>query len=258
MTKYPIVLVHGIMMKDVRHFKAFGRIEARLHDYGYLVYTANHDGLGSIENNAEQLKVYIEELLLRIGAEKVNIIAHSKGGLDALYMIDKLGMQDRVASVTFLSTPHKGSVIAEKLYELPCPVRWCIATWLNIVYRILGDKNPDALEACRQLRTNPLGVLELDHPHDGIYMQSFSTTLEHGRDDFIMGIPLFFSHHYEQQPSDGLVSKSSSRFRHYRGDCVEGSVSHSEIVDFMVKKKKKEKIYGFYVELAKELSEMGF
>ena len=110
-TKYPLILVHGIMLKDILHFRAFGKIEHILRKSGHSTYTSNHDGLGSIENNAAQLASYINNVLEKENADKVNIIAHSKGGLDALYMIDRLGMSKKVASVTFLCTPHKGSII---------------------------------------------------------------------------------------------------------------------------------------------------
>ena len=41
------------------------------------------------------------------GCEKVNIIAHSKGGLDSRYMITHLGLADKVASLTTVATPPK-------------------------------------------------------------------------------------------------------------------------------------------------------
>src|SRR5436190_277798 len=47
---------------------------------------------------------------------KVIIIAHSMGGLDARYMISRLGMADRVAALVTLSTPHHGSPYAD----------WCL------------------------------------------------------------------------------------------------------------------------------------
>ena len=45
--------------------------------------------------------------------KKIHIIAHSMGGLDSRYMISKLGMADRVLSLTTISTPHHGSPIAD-------------------------------------------------------------------------------------------------------------------------------------------------
>ena len=115
-TKYPIILVHGVALKDIKFFKAFGNIEARLRAGDYTVSTAPTDGFGSIKTNAEQLRAHVEKVLAETGAAKVNLIAHSKGGLDSRYMVDHLGMRDKVASITFLCTPHKGSHIASLLW----------------------------------------------------------------------------------------------------------------------------------------------
>lgn len=256
-TKYPILLVHGVALKDIRFFKAFGKIEKVLTDNGYTVATSRTDGFGSIENNAAQLKEQIEDILASTGAEKINLIAHSKGGLDSRYMIDRLGMRDKVASLTFLCTPHKGSLVATKIDELPRPIKRVIAGTLNLWYRIFGDKHPDSLTVCRQLRHAPDGILEDLGEYEGIFMQSYSSTLKRSRDDFVMGIPLRFSHYLGDTVTDGLVSAESSKFGEYRGDCTDDSISHSEIVDFMAKKHKKEKIYAFYLSLCRELAERG-
>lgn len=257
-TKYPIVLVHGLMLKDYRSFKAFGRIEQFLRSCGYRVCTSNTDGVGSIESNALQLKCQIKTILRKTGAEKVNIIAHSKGGLDSRYMIDHLGMGRYVASVTFLCTPHYGSEIATKLYALPSPIRGGIASGINLWYKITGDKKPDVLTVCRQLRRNDSGVLPKGSRYDGIYLQSYSTVLEKSRNDFIMGIPLIFSKRFEKGSSDGLVSENSCRFGEYKGRCIDGSVSHTQIVDLLVRRKKREKVFDFYLSLCRELEKMGF
>lgn len=257
-TKYPIILVHGVALKDIRFFKAFGNIEKLLSHAGYTVSTAPTDGFGSIESNAEQLQAYVEKILAEANAEKVNLIAHSKGGLDSRYMIDKLGMKDKIASVTFLCTPHKGSGVASLLYELPKPTKGFIASWINLWYRLFGDKHPDALTVCRQLKYAPDGALEHAEDYEGIFLQSYTTVMEKGRDDFVMSIPLRFSRRYENDESDGMVTVHSAKFGEYRGHCTDGSVSHSEIVDFMVKESKKEKIYLFYLSLCEELGERGY
>ena len=99
-TRYPIILVHGIMLKDVWKFKAFGKIESVMRGEGNEVFTSPHDGLGSIENNAEQIKTFIESVLDKTGKDKVNIVAHSKGGLDILYMLENLDtLEDRKSVV---------------------------------------------------------------------------------------------------------------------------------------------------------------
>ena len=40
-TKYPIVLVHGIALKDTKFLKSFGEIDRILKIQGYKVYKAN-------------------------------------------------------------------------------------------------------------------------------------------------------------------------------------------------------------------------
>ncbi len=256
-TRYPVVLAHGIILKDVKFFKAFGRIEKTLKRRGFTVYTAKTDGFGTIENNAEQLKKHIVNILQTEHAEKVNIIAHSKGGLDAIYMINQLGMNQKVASLTTLCTPHGGSPVASSIMRLPKPVKRFVAFWINFWYRIFGDNHPDALTVCKQLQSAPEGMKPQSVP-ETIYCQSFSATLERSRDDFVMGIPLAFYRRLGNDACDGVVSVSSAAFGTYRGNCTNDSLSHSQIVDFMAGKKKKEKIYAFYVGLCEELAEMGF
>ena len=117
-TKYPIVLVHGIVIKQMKIINAFGQIGNQLLAEGYPSFVADIDAIGSVDTNAEQLKRYIERVLAESGAEKVNIIAHSKGGLDSKFMITELGMEDKVASLTTLCTPHKGSLIASKIWVM--------------------------------------------------------------------------------------------------------------------------------------------
>ena len=107
-TKYPIILVHGIIIKDIKFIKSFGNIDRILKIQGHHVYKSNVDGVGTIENNASMLKEEILSILEKEKVDKVNIIAHSKGGLDSKYMIQQLGMEDHVASLTTLCTPHKG------------------------------------------------------------------------------------------------------------------------------------------------------
>ena len=107
-TRYPIVLVHGLGMKDTFFMKSWGRIDRILRIQGYTVYKSRVDGFGTVAGNAAQLKAEIEGILRETGASKVNIIAHSKGGLDAKHMIQQLDMADKVASLTTLCTPIRG------------------------------------------------------------------------------------------------------------------------------------------------------
>ena len=58
------------------------------------VYITNRDGVGNVNNCAQQLKEEILDILKKENCDKVNLIAHSKGGVDARYMISRLGMAE--------------------------------------------------------------------------------------------------------------------------------------------------------------------
>lgn len=255
-TKYPIILAHGIVLRDFKFYKSFGKIEKVLKNAGYAIYTSNTDGFGTVENNAGQLKAQIDEILLAEGADKVNIIAHSKGGLDAVHMITKLGTEDKVASLTTLCTPHRGSEIATKISGLPEIIKRFVAFWLDFWYKVFGDKKPDALAVCEQLKKLPATDEPAMNISDKVYCQSYSATVEKSTEDFVMGIPLMFSKLFEKDKTDGLVSVESAKFGNYRGNC--GNISHSEIVGFMTRKKKRQKVYAFYLDICAELSAIGF
>ena len=257
-TKYPIVLAHGVAIREGRIWKAFGRIGKILRDAGYVVYTANTDAFGSIENNALQLKKEIETILQRDGVDKVNIIAHSKGGLDAKYMIEQLDMARAVASLTTLCTPHKGSRMATWIYRKPRWITKFIAFWVNLWYRILGDKHPDALTVCRQLQLNPDGEIAPPNTPEGVYCQSYSSTMQRSRDDFLMSVPLYFARRWGETETDGLVERESAKYAEYRGDCIEESLSHTELIGLSIKKKKRLKVYAFYLTLCDDLAKRGF
>lgn len=64
MTRYLIILVHGIILKDVKFIKAFGKIEKHLNVLGNVCYTSKTDGFGTISNDAQMLKNQINQILL--------------------------------------------------------------------------------------------------------------------------------------------------------------------------------------------------
>ena len=188
----------------------------------------------------------------------MNIIAHSKGGLDSKYMITKLGMEDKVASLTTLSTPHKGSIIASKIWDLPMPIKKIIGFSIDMFYCLfLGDKHPDSVRACQQLRAVDEVEETLQFSYK-VYCQSYSTNISSIKDCFIMGLPMKMQHHFEVADNDGMVSKESAQFGCYKGSCLDIPVSHVQIIDLFSKKEQKEQIYAFYKKVCLELTEMGF
>jgi triacylglycerol lipase len=72
---------------------------------------------GSIHDRAPELARQIKE---RFPVGEIHIIAHSMGGLDSRYMLahDLEGLAERVVSLSTVSTPHRGSPVADLLLGL--------------------------------------------------------------------------------------------------------------------------------------------
>jgi triacylglycerol lipase len=113
-TRYPILLVHGFMGFDAigvgsqKHYY-FNRVVEHLQELGVRVYVASLPPTSSIATRAAALA----KQLAAIPARKVNIIAHSMGGLDARYAITRLDCRSKVSSLTTLATPHRGTPLAD-------------------------------------------------------------------------------------------------------------------------------------------------
>ena len=96
-TRYPILLVHGVFFRDFRFFNYWGRIPSELKRNGANIYYGNQQSAASVERCGEELTERIKQIVQETGCEKVNIIAHSKGGLDSRYAISVCGAADYVA-----------------------------------------------------------------------------------------------------------------------------------------------------------------
>ncbi|MGH9941900.1 MAG: esterase/lipase family protein [Pyrinomonadaceae bacterium] len=108
---------HGIKVPtDSLHY--FRGILTALEDEGFDAHHTRVSFARSLETRARDLKDQIDGIINATGARKVHVIAHSMGGLDTRFMIAKLGMADRVASLTTIGTPHLGTSLADhKLNE---------------------------------------------------------------------------------------------------------------------------------------------
>lgn len=256
-TQYPVVLIHGMMVKDFHFWPAFRGIADFLRKQGVTVYTTNQDGLGTIDTNAQQLKQEILAIMEKEKCAKVNLIAHSKGGLDARYMISQLEMADKVASLTTLSTPHHGSGLSSKLLRMPKPLAKTIAFFSNATYKILGDQKPDILRLGQELTEEHMDAFNEEIVNvPSVYYQSYSSAVSHKK-VFLRMIPYEISRYCERDDTDGMVSVSSSQWGDYRGTMT-GNVDHFQMVGVYGTKRKLVDVGLFYLHIIQELSAMGF
>ena len=130
--RYPIVLMHGFgFFASMRRGGHLHHEALNLRSHGVTAYAPNVSAYETVRVRSEVWKKRLEFILKETGAERVNVIAHSMGGLDARYLISVLGMHDVIASLVTVSTPHAGSGVAEMVLERPQRVRQWTADVLN-------------------------------------------------------------------------------------------------------------------------------
>lgn len=262
-TRYPILMVHGVFFRDFRYFNYWGRIPGELKKNGARIYYGNHQSAAAVKDSGEELRRRILGILEETGAGKVNIIAHSKGGLDSRYAISKLGMAPFVASLTTINTPHRGCEFADYLLDkIPKSAQQKVADGYQAALRKMGDDNPDFLAAVQDLTASACRKFNAEVPDQPeVFYQSVGSKLNvasGGR------FPLNFSYQlvkYFDGDNDGLVSEASFPWgASYQYLMVDGKrgISHGDMIDL-----NRENIPGFdvrefYVELVHRLKNQGF
>ncbi|MBR5950458.1 MAG: hypothetical protein IKZ87_03390, partial [Actinomycetaceae bacterium] len=112
-TKYPILMVHGVFFRDSKHFNYWGRIPRELEKNGATIYYGEHHSAASVDDCAKELEERILQIIRENGYEKINVIAHSKGGLDMRTAISTTSIAPYIASLTTINTPHHGCEYAD-------------------------------------------------------------------------------------------------------------------------------------------------
>ena len=122
---YPIVLFHGMggfktLELGPIEISYWNGVAEDLASRGNAVFVTIAPPFDTSEERAEALSKQVDWVLARTGKKKVNIIAHSQGGLDARVIASPQGLHygRRVASVTTVATPHRGSKIADAVLDL--------------------------------------------------------------------------------------------------------------------------------------------
>ncbi len=265
-TKYPVLMVHGIFFRDWQLFNYWGRIPAELRKNGARIFYGKQQSAQSIEKSAQELHQQIHAVLEQTGAEKINIIAHSKGGLDSRYALSKLGDAPYVASLTTINTPHRGCAwVDDALQKIPVSVQNWLDRHYQKIFQVLGDTSPAFLE----------GVHDLTAAHsrefnqeclvpENVFCQCYMSQMSRA---FSAPFPLWFSYlcmkaFDRNAPNDGLVSVDSAglpgrEFRILKPSGTRG-ISHGDMIDLNRENLPGFDVREFYVNLLKELRQKGF
>ena len=251
----PIVLHHGLLgFGDVKigplKFSYFSGIDRAITERGHPLIISRVHPTGSIERRARELKEIIVRQLKVLGREheRIVIIGHSMGGLDARYMISKLGMDDRVAALVTITTPHRGSPYAD----------WCLR---NLGQRLGGLRLMNLIgwdmRAVSDLTTASCAQFNEEVPNaPGVRYFSVSASRPWHR------VPPFAVHAHKlitdaEGPNDSLVSVKSSTWAEHLGVWPADhwhTINHRMVVEL---KDPTGDITPYYVKVLNRLAEEG-
>ncbi|OAI40675.1 hypothetical protein AYO40_04490 [Planctomycetaceae bacterium SCGC AG-212-D15] len=200
----PIVLVHGLFGFDRLKLGAwtiasyFPRIPEFLTAGGNRVLVPALSATGSIADRAAQLRDFLDR---EAPGEAVHLIGHSMGGLDCRYLIARLGMAERVRSLTTIATPHRGSPFADwGIHKLARVIR-PVLDFIGLPYEAFFDLTT---ERCRRFN---------DEVADAPGVRYFSVAGKFEGD--------WFNPHWQlshsivsaaEGPNDGVVSIASAQY----------------------------------------------
>lgn len=257
-TQYPILMVHGVFFRDSRFFNYWGRIPNALTENGADIHYGNHPSAASVADCGQFLAERIKEVCRQSGAEKVNIIAHSKGGLDCRYAMAFCGAAPYVASLTTINTPHRGCKFADYLLEkVPHSIQENVAGAYNRTLRGFGEENADFMAAVWDLTSSRCIQRDQQMPlPEGVFCQSVGSRLNHASGG---KFPLNFSYrlvrHFDGA-NDGLVGAQSfswgEKYSFLQTDSPEG-ISHGDMIDLNRYNLPGFDVREFYVQLVADL-----
>lgn len=168
--KLPVMLMHGFgLMGGVWRPGALHEAAMRMRAHGVRAFAPNVIPYAPPARRAELWREALREVLETTGAPQAHLVAHSMGGLDARYLVSRLGAHEHVRSLITISTPHRGSSIAPFLLRRPKVVGVGLGRLARFLTRgIMGGGDAAFLEAlealCPDHLTDHFNPAVPDHP----------------------------------------------------------------------------------------------
>jgi triacylglycerol esterase/lipase EstA (alpha/beta hydrolase family) len=243
---YPVILAHGFAgFERIGPLNYFFQVGADLRSRGETVVEAKVPPYESSDVRAKALGVIIDDTLKTYNACKVNLIGHSQGGIDGRAVISGLGYGSKVASLTTVSSPHRGTEVADVVSGLVPGFSYDV---INAILKALtgvtdSPGSPNLKAALGQLTTPGMQRWNAAHPDD-VRVRYYSVA---GRSvgriassecaggawgnsvridllDPLLAIPegvfaLYSDNPLLPRPNDGLVTVQSSKWGKFLG-CV--------------------------------------
>jgi triacylglycerol lipase len=257
---HPVLLCHGYgaIASLVKPAPLYD-VAMLMRSHGVLAFAPNIVPYAKIQTRAARWVRLVHKIKEKTGAEKLNIIAHSMGGLDMRYALSKLDAAPHVASYTSVCSPHRGTSLAELALNTPNTIRDKISGFLDWMgERAYPSEKSDALGSAVQLtRQYITETFNPDSPDvPGIPYYSYSSAVGKGTEHAIKVITRYQNNHIfeEEGPNDGMISVESSIW----GEHISTThLSHMEQTNIGVKTGRKQIFESFWLDVLKMLQEKG-
>ncbi len=240
---YPIVLAHGFSgWSSIGPIEYFYEVPEALRADGHDVHVAQVDPYADSFTRGAELLEFVQRVLAQTGAAKVDIIAHSQGGLDARYVAHAL--PSGVAAIAMLATPNHGTAVADDALEGMGGSDGPAQQILDFLFDVAGTTPPGLGAATWQLSS--AGAAEFnakipDAPGVAYFSMAGRSNLQHARAACQAAEPAFISRWdpyvdpvrpsllagaillagdpFDPTPNDGLVAVESTRWGTFLG-CI--------------------------------------
>ena len=233
-TRYPIVFMHGLAGFDtlLSVFDYWVGVEDLLSSQGYAANIYGVSAFDSTPVRADQWSQHLDALHMETGARRVNLIAHSQGGLDARYYATLLDLNNRVVSITTIATPHMGTAVAGLLsgvVELGPTDGQIVDALISGAAELFGTTGDSFSDQLAQMTPENMDIFNADIPDvPGVQYYSWAGkscrylqwSCQSEMDGETVSSYFLLSHAYlesQEGDNDGLVSVSSAEWGTFLG-----------------------------------------
>lgn len=219
----------------------FGGVDDALQKSGISALRTITHPTASVEERTSQIN---QQIIKHFGKDQsVHLIGHSMGGLDARYLASPAGLNQghRICTITTLSTPHRGSVLAEKIpvwfRTMVSSFSWILKTVLppgesKEFYSQISENRWDAFhQLTKGYLVKDFNLRIIDHPN--VHYFSYASVVNPANQTLVgkfrKQIAKTIMAH--EGFNDGMVGIESAKWGECRGTIL---ANHGEIVGLKV------------------------
>lgn len=229
-----------------------------LREHGVIAFAPNIAPYVKLEVGSAAWTRVIGKVLKMTGSSKINVIAHSMGGISLRHAIHTMDLEGTVSSLTTVSSPHHGTSLADMAIETP---KTALKTFINISDKLGNAIYPriqsDILGALHQLTPGYMaGFNRVTPDAPGISYYSVSAATGKNTDTNIgMLLTPYNRYIYAREGiNDGFVSEKSAHWGEHIA-CI--SLSHLEQVKLNLSRNHIPEWENLWLSIIRRLSEGG-